>query len=200
MRVLPLAGFMHYTIFDTPILRDLMRALSVFLLRLRGWRIAGQFPDIPKYVLIAAPHTSNWDFPLTLGVCFALRAKLYWMGKHTLFWGPMGPLMRWLGGIPVRRSRSNSLVQQMVEVYQRSAKLVVAIPPEGTRQRVKEWKTGFYHIACGAQVPVVLAYMDYARKECGFGPVFYPTGDIEADMLKIRAFYQDKTGKYPDQQ
>lgn len=200
MRVLPLAGFMHYTIFDTPILRDLMRALSIFLLRLRGWRIAGQFPDLPKYVLIAAPHTSNWDFPLTLGVCFALRAKLYWMGKHTLFWGPMGPIMRWLGGIPVRRSRSNSLVQQMVEVYQRSDKLVVAIPPEGTRQRVKEWKTGFYHIACGAQVPVVLAYMDYARKECGFGPVFYPCGDIEADMPRIRAFYQDKTGKYPDQQ
>ncbi|WP_062786254.1 lysophospholipid acyltransferase family protein [Aquitalea pelogenes] len=191
---------MHYTIFDTPILRDLMRALSIFLLRLRGWRIAGQFPDLPKYVLIAAPHTSNWDFPLTLGVCFALRAKLYWMGKHTLFWGPMGPIMRWLGGIPVRRSRSNSLVQQMVEVYQRSDKLVVAIPPEGTRQRVKEWKTGFYHIACGAQVPVVLAYMDYARKECGFGPVFHPCGDIEADMPRIRAFYQDKTGKYPDQQ
>ncbi|KJV33626.1 glycerol acyltransferase [Aquitalea magnusonii] len=191
---------MHYTIFDTPILRDLMRALSIFLLRLRGWRIAGQFPDLPKYVLIAAPHTSNWDFPLTLGVCFALRAKLYWMGKHTLFWGPMGPIMRWLGGIPVRRSRSNSLVQQMVEVYQRSDKLVVAIPPEGTRQRVKEWKTGFYHIACGAQVPVVLTYMDYARKECGFGPVFYPCGDIEADMPRIRAFYQDKTGKYPDQQ
>jgi len=190
---------MHYTIFDTPILRDLMRALSIFLLRLRGWRIDGSFPDLPKYVLIAAPHTSNWDFPLTLGVCFALRAKLYWMGKHTLFWGPMGPLMRWLGGIPVRRSRSNSLVQQMVEVYQRSDRLVVAIPPEGTRQRVKEWKTGFYHIACGAQVPVALAYMDYARKVCGFGPVFYPTGDIAVDMPQIQAFYQDKVGKYPDQ-
>lgn len=190
---------MHYTIFDTPILRDLMRTLSIFLLRLRGWRIDGNFPDLPKYVLIAAPHTSNWDFPLTLGVCFALRAKLYWMGKHTLFWGPLGPLMRWLGGIPVLRSRSNSLVQQMVAVYQRSDKLVVAIPPEGTRQRVKEWKTGFYHIACGAQVPVVLAYMDYARKVCGFGPVFYPTGDIALDMAQIQAFYQDKVGKYPDQ-
>ncbi|BBF85873.1 acyltransferase family protein [Aquitalea magnusonii] len=190
---------MHHTIFDTPILRDLMRALSIFLLRLRGWRIDGNFPDLPKYVLIAAPHTSNWDFPLTLGVCFALQAKLYWMGKHTLFWGPMAPVMRWLGGIPVLRSRSNSLVQQMVAVYQRSDKLVVAIPPEGTRQRVKEWKTGFYHIACGAQVPVVLAYMDYARKVCGFGPVFYPCGDITVDMPKIQAFYQDKVGKYPDQ-
>ena len=190
---------MHYTIFDTPLLRNFMRALSIMLLRLRGWRIEGNFPDLPKYVLIAAPHTSNWDFPLTLGVCFALRAKLYWMGKHTLFWGPLGPVMRWLGGIPVMRSRNNSLVQQMVTVYQQSAQLVVAIPPEGTRQRVKEWKTGFYHIACGAQVPIVLAYMDYARKVCGFGPVFYPTGDIAADMSRIQDFYRDKVGKHPDQ-
>jgi 1-acyl-sn-glycerol-3-phosphate acyltransferase len=190
---------MHYTIFDTPLLRSLMRTLSILLLRLRGWRIEGNFPDLPKYVLIAAPHTSNWDFPLTLGVCFALRAKLYWMGKHTLFWGPLGPVMRWLGGIPVMRSRNNSLVQQMVTVYQQSEQLVVAIPPEGTRQRVKEWKTGFYHIACGAQVPIVLAYMDYARKVCGFGPVFYPTGDIAADMPRIQAFYCDKVGKHPDQ-
>ncbi|PXX50453.1 1-acyl-sn-glycerol-3-phosphate acyltransferase [Aquitalea magnusonii] len=190
---------MHYTIFDTPLLRDFMRALSIMLLRLRGWRIEGSFPDLPKYVLIAAPHTSNWDFPLTLGVCFALRAKLYWMGKHTLFWGPLGPVMRWLGGIPVMRSRSNSLVQQMVTVYQQSERLVVAIPPEGTRQRVKEWKTGFYHIAWGAQLPIVLAYMDYARKVCGFGPVFHPTGDIAADMPLIQDFYRDKVGKYPDQ-
>ena len=190
---------MHYTIFDTPLLRNFMHALSIMLLRLRGWRIEGNFPDLPKYVLIAAPHTSNWDFPLTLGVCFALRAKLYWMGKHTLFWGPLGPVMRWLGGIPVMRSRNNSLVQQMVTVYQQSAQLVVAIPPEGTRQRVKEWKTGFYHIACGAQVPIVLAYMDYARKVCGFGPVFYPTGDIVADMPRIQDFYRDKVGKHPDQ-
>ena len=190
---------MHYTIFDTPLLRNFMRALSIMLLRLRGWRIEGNFPDLPKYVLIAAPHTSNWDFPLTLGVCFALRAKLYWMGKHTLFWGPLGPVMRWLGGIPVMRSRNNSLVQQMVTVYQQSAQLVVAIPPEGTRQRVKEWKTGFYHIACGAQVPIVLAYMDYAHKVCGFGPVFYPTGDIVADMPRIQDFYRDKVGKHPDQ-
>ncbi|RQO73246.1 glycerol acyltransferase [Aquitalea sp. FJL05] len=190
---------MHYTIFDTPLLRSFMRALSILLLRLRGWRIEGNFPDLPKYVLIAAPHTSNWDFPLTLGVCFALRAKLYWMGKHTLFWGPLGPVMRWLGGIPVMRSRNNSLVQQMVTVYQQSEQLVVAIPPEGTRQRVKEWKTGFYHIACGAQVPIVLAYMDYERKECGFGPVFYPSGDIAADIPRIQAFYRDKVGKHPDQ-
>lgn len=188
---------MHYTIFDTPVLRTLLCWISRLALRLAGWRIRGDFADIPRYVLIGAPHTSNWDFPLTLAVCFSRRAKLYWMGKHTLFAGPAGPIMRWLGGIPVKRSQNNSLVQQMVEVYGRSERLVVAIPPEGTRKHVTEWKTGFYYIAHGAGVPVLLAYMDYARKECGFGPLFTTTGDIEADMPRIRAFYQDKTGKYP---
>jgi len=167
------------------------------LLRWRGWQISGHFPDLPKFVLIGAPHTSNWDFPLTLGICFALRAKIYWMGKDSLFRGPLGPVMRWLGGIPVTRSRSTSLVQQMVEVYQRHDELVVAIAPEGTRGHVTEWKTGFYHIAYGAGVPVVLGFLDYRRKTGGIGPVFYPSGDLERDLAEIRAFYDGIVGRYP---
>ncbi|AXE32505.1 glycerol acyltransferase [Chromobacterium phragmitis] len=188
---------MHFTIFDTPIVRDLFRWLSIVMLKLCGWKLKGEFPALDKYVMIGAPHTSNWDFPITLGLCFAARAKIYWMGKHTLFKGPMGPVMRWLGGVPVVRHQNNSLVQQMVDVFQRSDRLVLAIPPEGTRKAVTEWKTGFYHIACGAGVPIALAYLDYGRREGGFGPMFEPSGDIEADLPKIRAFYADKQGRYP---
>lgn len=190
---------MHHTIFDTPIIRDLFAWISIVILKLTGWRLEGKFPDLPKYVMIAAPHTSNWDFPVTLGICFAARAKIYWMGKDSLFKGPMGPIMRWLGGIPVDRSKSNDLVGQMVEVFNRSERLVVTIPPEGTRQKVRYWKTGFYHIAKGANVPIVLAFLDFRRKVGGFGPVFKPTGNVEADMAEIQAFYKNISGKNPDQ-
>lgn len=190
---------MHHTIFDTPIIRDLFAWISIVMLKLSGWRLEGKFPDLPKYVMIAAPHTSNWDFPVTLGICFAARAKIYWMGKDSLFKGPLGPIMRWLGGIPVDRSKSNDLVGQMVEVFNRSERLVVTIPPEGTRQKVRYWKTGFYHIAKGANVPIVLAFLDFRRKVGGFGPVFRPTGNVETDMAEIQAFYKNISGKNPDQ-
>lgn len=191
---------MHHTIFDTPIIRPIFAWLSIVLLRLRGWKIEGEFPKIPKFVMIAVPHTSNWDFPITLGICFALRAKIYWMGKASLFKGPMGPIMRWLGGIAVDRSKSNNLVQQMIDIYNGSEQLVVTIPPEGTRSKVRSWKTGFYHIAAGANVPIVLGYLDYQRKAGGFGPLFYPTGDLEKDMAEIQAYYKDVVGKNPDAQ
>jgi len=191
---------MHYTIFDTPVLRTLLRWFSLIMLRLLGWRLVGDFPRDKKYVLIGAPHTSNWDFPFTLMFCFAGGAKLYWMGKHTLFSGPAGPLMRWLGGISVDRRQKNSLVEQMIEVYQRSDSLVVAVPPEGTRSRVSEWKTGFYHIACGAQVPIALGYLDFSRKQGGVMGLFQPTGDISHDMPLIRARYRDVRGKCPHNQ
>ncbi|WP_137939562.1 lysophospholipid acyltransferase family protein [Chitinivorax sp. B] len=191
---------MHYTIFDTPIIRTLFAWISIVMLKLAGWRLQGKFPDLPKYVMIAAPHTSNWDFPVTLGLCFASHAKIYWMGKNSLFRGPLGPIMRWLGGIEVDRSKSNNLVQQIVDVYNRSDRLVVTIPPEGTRSKVRYWKTGFYHIAVGAQVPIVLAFLDFKEKVGGFGPVFYPTGNVEKDMAEIQAFYKGITGKNPDYQ
>lgn len=188
---------MHHTIFDTPIIRTLFAWLAIVMLKLTGWKLKGKMPNLPKYVLIAAPHTSNWDFPVTMGIFFAARANVYWMGKDTLFKGPMGPIMRWLGGIAVDRRKANNLVQQIVDVYNANERLVITIPPEGTRKKVAYWKTGFYHIAVGAGIPIVLGYLDFARKEGGFGPVFYPTGDVEKDMLSIQAFYRGVTGKNP---
>ena len=122
---------MHFTIFDTPIINTLMHWLSRLVLRLLGWRVEGRAPDAAKYVLIAAPHTSNWDFPVTLMVCFALRLKVYWMGKSSLFPPLGGGLMRWLGGIPVNRDRAGSVVQGTVEAFQRNQRLTVIISPRG---------------------------------------------------------------------
>ncbi len=185
---------MQYTVFDTPILRPLLALVARVGLRLSGWRVEGQFPADSRYVLIGAPHTSNWDFPLALGVCFACNVKIYWMGKSSLFRGLAGPVMRWLGGIPVNRDKPGGLVGQMITAFGRQPELVLAIPPEGTRSRVSEWKTGFYYIAQRAGVPVLPVYVDGARKVVGIAPLFYPTGDLEGDLLKIRAIYAGKQG------
>ena len=190
---------MHYTIFDTPVINTLMRWISVTLLRLLGWRVAGQAPDDKKYVLIAAPHTSNWDFPFTLMICFALRLRVYWMGKSSLFPPVLGPVMRWLGGISVNRDKSGNLVQSTVDAFNRAERLTVIVPPEGTRGKVSHWKTGFYYIAVGAQVPILLGFMDFKEKVGGVSHLFHPTGDIEQDMLEIQQFYRGFTGKNPQQ-
>ncbi|MGH9754382.1 MAG: lysophospholipid acyltransferase family protein [Blastocatellia bacterium] len=155
-------------------------------------------PDVDKLVVIAAPHTSNWDFPVLLGVAFALRVKACWLGKHTLFQWPFGFVSRWMGGIPVYRSASHNMVAQSVEMFRNSEKLILAIPPEGTRGKVSYWKTGFYYIALGAETPIAMAFIDYKRKASGVGPTLYPTGDIEADIETIRNFYANVTAKYPD--
>ena len=185
---------MQYTVFDTPILRPLLALVARVGLRLSGWRVEGQFPADSRYVLIGAPHTSNWDFPLALGVCFACNVKIYWMGKSSLFRGLAGLVMRWLGGIPVNRNKPGGLVGQMITAFGRQPELVLAIPPEGTRSRVSEWKTGFYYIAQRAGVPVLPVYVDGARKVVGIAPLFYPTGDLEGDLPKIRAIYAGKQG------
>ena len=188
---------MHRTIFDTPIVNTLLRAFSVSFLKLTGWKVEGQLPPgAEKSVFIAAPHTSNWDLPYTLMVAFALRLNVYWMGKEQIFKPPFRGLMMWLGGIPVRRETSNNLVAASVEAIKAATgPLQLIVPPEGSRSKVRYWKTGFYHIAVGAQVPIVLAYMDYSRKVSGLGPVFQPTGDLEADMVRIKAFYAPFQGK-----
>jgi 1-acyl-sn-glycerol-3-phosphate acyltransferase len=190
---------MHRTIFNTPQINTLMHWLSRLILRLLGWQIEGKAPAAPKYVLIAAPHTSNWDFPFTLMVCFALRMPVYWMGKASLFPPVLGSIMRWLGGIPVERSRQGNLVQSTVDAFQRSARLTVIIPPEGTRSKVTHWKTGFYYIAQGAGLPIALGFLDFKRKRASVERLFEVTGDIEADMVKIQAFYAHITGKNPRQ-
>ncbi|MEI8169603.1 MAG: lysophospholipid acyltransferase family protein [Rhodoferax sp.] len=192
---------MHRTIFDTPLVNTLLRAFSVTFLKLTGWKIEGCLPPgAEKSVLIAAPHTSNWDLPYTLMVAFALRLTPYWMGKEQIFKPPFRGLMMWLGGIPVRRETANNLVAASVETLKTATgPLQLIVPPEGTRSKVRYWKTGFYHIAVGAQVPIVMAYMDYHRKISGLGPVFVPTGNIEADMAAIQAFYAPFKGKNADQ-
>ncbi len=188
---------MHHTIFDTPVINVLMHWFSRMALRLTGWRLVGGAPTVPKYVLIAAPHTSNWDFPVALMVCFALRLRVYWMGKDSLFPPLVGGVMRWLGGIPVNRARSGNLVQATVDAYNSNARLIVIVPPEGTRSKVTQWKTGFYYIAQGAGVPIALGYLDFRKKEAGLSRMFQPSGDIAADMVEIQAFYAGITGKNP---
>jgi 1-acyl-sn-glycerol-3-phosphate acyltransferase len=188
---------MHYTIFDTPVVNVLMHWLARLILRLTGWRIVGGVPAAPKYVLIAAPHTSNWDFPVALMVCFALRLRVYWMGKASLFPPLLGAVMRWLGGIPVDRARSGNLVQATVDAYNSNQRLIVIVPPEGTRSKVTQWKTGFYYIAQGAGVPIALGYLDFRRKEAGLSRMFEPTGNIAEDMVEIQSFYAGFTGKNP---
>ena len=190
---------MHLTIFETPIINTLGRWMSVSLLRLLGWRIEGKAPTEEKYVLIAAPHTSNWDFPYTLMVCFALRLRVYWMGKASLFPPVVGRVMHWLGGIAVDRSRSGNLVQSTVDAFHANQRLTVIVPPEGPRGKVTHWKTGFYYIALGAGVPIALGYLDFSRKVAGIGKMFMPTGDLAADMDEIRQFYSGIRGKNPQQ-
>jgi 1-acyl-sn-glycerol-3-phosphate acyltransferase len=192
-----IASVMHRTIFSTPVINTLLRVFSVTYLKLAGWQVQGALPaQAQKSVLIAAPHTSNWDLPYTLMVAFALRLNIYWMGKASIFRFPFGPLMHWLGGISVDRSKTNNLVLASAQAIQAAdGALQLIVPPEGTRSKTRYWKTGFYHIAMTAQVPIVMAYMDYQRKLSGLGPVFVPTGNIEADMVQIKAFYAPFKGK-----
>jgi len=188
---------MHRTIFTTPVINTLLRGFSLAFLRLTGWKVEGRLPpEAAKSVLIAAPHTSNWDLPYTLMVAFALRLNPYWMGKPSLFKAPLGPLMRWLGGIAVSREQASNLVAASASaIAEADAPLQLIVSPEGTRAKTRYWKSGFYYIALGAKVPIVMAYMDYARKRSGLGPLFVPTGNFEADMAAIKAFYAPFKGK-----
>jgi len=189
---------LNYTIFDTPVIKTIARWFSIFMLKITGWKTEGKAPQIPKFVIIAAPHTSNWDFPYTLFTAFTLNLKIYWMGKDSLFRWPFGIFFKWLGGIPVDRSRSKNMVTNSIEQFNKNDQLALLVPPSGTRSLVTQWKTGFYHIANGAEVPILLGFLDFSRKVGGLGPVFTTTGEIEADMKIIRGFYADISGKYPE--
>lgn len=185
---------MRTTVFCTPIITPLLRLIAMLILKLIGWKAIGKQIDNPRFVLIGAPHTSNWDFPLMLLVVLKLRLEVFWMGKHTLFPFPLGWFMRWLGGIPINRSKSHNVVNDTVRLYRENTNLVILVPPEGTRSKVTTWKSGFYHIANNAGVPILLGFVDAAKKEAGLADFFYPTGDIDADMKLIRSFYADKKG------
>ncbi len=178
---------------------SIVRPVSRLFLRLTGWQPEGSKPAASRFVLIAAPHTSNWDLAFLLALASHYGVRIHWMGKHSLFRGPMGWAMRKLGGVPVRRDRKGDLVAQMAGVLAASDSMALAVPAEGTRGYVSHWRSGFYHIARAAEVPIVMGYLDYERRRGGFGPELLSTGDVRADMDEIRAFYADKVGRYPDQ-
>ncbi len=188
---------MHRTIFTTPVVNTVLRGFSIVFLKLAGWKVEGALPpEAHKAVLIAAPHTSNWDLPYTLMVSFVLRMDVYWLGKQSIFKPPFSNIMQWLGGIPVNREQSTNLVAASAQaLVKANGKVQLIIPPEGTRSKTTYWKTGFYYIALGAKVPIVMAYMDYPQKRAGLGPLFYPSGDIDKDMVEIKAFYAQFKGK-----
>lgn len=178
-------------------------ALACLGIKLSGWRVPGRLPDEPKFIIIAT-HTSNWDFALALlGMayltCGFSTFHFCWMGKKELFWGPQGWFLRKTGGIPIDRSAAHDVVQDSITAFARHERIAMIITPEGTRKRGRRWKTGFYHIAQGAGVPIVCAFLDYRRKIVGPGFVLTPSGDMVADMCRLRDFYQDMPARYPDQ-
>jgi 1-acyl-sn-glycerol-3-phosphate acyltransferase len=170
------------------------RALGRGVLAMLGWRVTGAFPNEPKLVMIGAPHTSNWDFVVALAAAFSLRLGFTWVGKHLLFRPPFRWFFRWLGGIPVDRRASHGFVQQMVAEFDRRPQFLLAIAPEGTRKAVERWRTGFYHIAQGARVPILIVTIDNARRAIHVGPAVTLSGDITADMDRILARYAERLG------
>lgn len=179
-------------------LSEIVRRFSVFVFKWNGWTAVQENPPPRRAVIIAAPHTSNWDFLYYFGLCNSLGISSYWIGKDTLFKWPWSDMMRRLGGIPVNRSQSQNMVDTMVAEFNSRDDFLLTIPPEGTRGSVKQWRTGFYYIALKAQVPLIMGMMDYPKKSGGLGPSFMPTGDYEADMKKLSTFYHSVTPRYPD--
>ena len=185
-----------YGIQRTPVAQRLAR----FILRLIGWRTHVHNHRLNRYVLIGAPHTSNWDFGIMLLLMGAEQLPIRFMGKDSLFRWPLGPVMRSLGGIPVNRRERTNLVDQIAAKFEEFEELIIGIAPEGTRSKTAHWKTGFYYIALKAQVPIAMAYLDYGNKIIGVGPSFVPSGDINADFEIIREFYTGIVGKNPKRQ
>lgn len=187
---------MRALIYDSSIFRPVLNFLGRLYLKLNGWRVVGPPPDIKKYVVIAAPHTSNWDFPTFMALVGYCGIRVRYLAKDTLFKGLSGKLFYWLGGIPVVRDTRNAaaLVDVAKDLFESEKELILAIAPEGTRSKVTKWKTGFHRIAYGANVPIVLAYLDADKRELGFGEVFHPTEDRNGDIEKIKAYYAGKRG------
>jgi 1-acyl-sn-glycerol-3-phosphate acyltransferase len=171
--------------------------LGSLILKITGWRVDGIKPDITRSVIIAAPHTSNWDFFYLLAAAASLKVKIHWLGKSSLFWGPLGPIMRGLGGIPVDRSKPNQLVAQLARRFKETASLHLVIPPSGTRGFTEHWRSGFYHVAREADVPVIFGFLDYSKKLAGISQPRPMTGNVRLDMDAVRQFYRGIVGRYP---
>ena len=176
----------------------MLSGICAWILRRFGWTLVLDFPDVDKYVIIAAPHTSNWDFFWGILAVWVLRLEVSWIGKHTIFRWPFGGFFRWLGGIPVDRGKNRDVICTIAALFEDSEKLVIALAPEGTRSKTDHWKTGFYHIARAAGVPIAMAYFDFPNKQIGVGGTFYTSDDSEHDLETIRAFYRHRRGKNPE--
>jgi 1-acyl-sn-glycerol-3-phosphate acyltransferase len=172
--------------------------IALKLMNLLGWRFVGQKPEDAKFVLLGAPHTTNWDFILTLALIGQFDLPLRFFVKDSVFKGPWGSWMKSLGATPIDRSRRVNVVERTIAAFQEHDRIVIGILPEGTRKRTEHWKSGFYHIAYGAGVPVVLAKVDGAKKSVELGPRLMLTGDRRADMAKIAAYYEGVVAIYPD--
>jgi len=179
----------------------LLKILGRILLFFSGWKIAGELPkSVKKTVMIAAPHTSNWDFFYCMAIFSALGVRVRFLGKKSLFKFPLGLLMRFFGGIPIDRSQSNNFVSAAAEMIQKSEEMILLVPVEGTRGYTENWKSGFYYIAQEAGVPISLGFLDYAKKRGGFLPdLFYPTGNYVEDLEALQLKYKDIQGKHPQE-
>ena len=176
-----------------------MKWLCRLYLKLIGWKTGSALdPTIKKCVLVAAPHTSNYDYPVSLATLYAHGVRVRFLGKKSLFRFPLGILMRATGGIPVDRSKHTNMVDMMINMFRERDELILMIPAEGTRSYVKEWKSGFYYTALGANVPIVLGYLDYGKKIAGFGDLFQPTGDYQKDLSQIQNFYRQFKARHPE--
>jgi len=175
------------------------KILSKLFLKSIGWKLVGEVPkEVKKAVLVCAPHTSNWDFPLALASFALADLKVNYFIKKSWFFFPLNLLFKATGGVPVDRSKNHGLVHSMALLLKESDEMIIAVPAEGTRSWVSKWKTGFYHIAKTANVPIIMGFVDFKMKEVGFGPMFNVSGDFHKDMSKIQAFFENKSGKFPN--
>lgn len=174
-----------------------MKKFGHFFLKLFGWNVVGELPKDKKYVVVVAPHTSNWDFIVGLFARFAVGEKINFLAKDQLFYFPLGLLLRILGGVPIDRSKKSNNVDKVVELFHSHDEFKLAITPEGTRGPVTRWKAGFYYIACKAELPLALVALDYASKEVRLREAFWPCGDINKDFPQILDYYRTINGRYP---
>ena len=189
---------MQYTLFSTPILSSVLRVISIVMLKIIRWRVIGSLPEGQrKYVLIVAPHTSNWDFILFVFAVSVLRLQPSVLIKSTLFVGPLGWFLRYCGAIPVNRTQANSLVDYIAGIYAEREEFVLIITPEGTRSANPNWKRGFHHVARKAEVPVLVVYVDSAIRTIGIEGLMEPSDDVDADINKLKQFYDSKIGLKP---
>jgi 1-acyl-sn-glycerol-3-phosphate acyltransferase len=175
---------------------ELWRWLCGAILFLGGWTVRGDWPPLPKAVLVAAPHTSNWDALYMLAAAGYFNISLQWMGKASLTQGPFGFIVKALGCVPIDRTARHDVVEAMREAFAEHETMLLAVPPEGTRGLTRVWKSGFYHIARAAGVPIILSVLDYRTKTIQIAAVFTPTGDYDTDIATIRQYYQAAHGKH----